>query len=104
MFKNGAHYNGIGPYLKDRFGTRIAKVSIDGGFTCPNRDGSAGLGGCIFCSETGSGDFAGKRILGKKTGPKTGGIAVSIPVSYTHLDVYKRQSLIYSFLYAGIPH
>lgn len=79
MFKNGAHYNGIGPYLKDRFGTRIAKVSIDGGFTCPNRDGSAGLGGCIFCSETGSGDFAGKRILGKKTGPKTGGIAVSIP-------------------------
>ena len=55
MFKNGAYYNGIGPYLKEKFGMRIAKVSVDGGFTCPNRDA----------------------------------------VSYTHLDVYKRQFHIF---------
>ena len=76
MFKNGAYYNGIGPYLKERFGTRAAKVSIDGGFTCPNRDGTAGTGGCIFCSETGSGDFAGMRILKSQSPPKAGGFDV----------------------------
>ena len=67
MFENGAYYNGIAPYLKEKFGMRIAKVSVDGGFTCPNRDGTAGFGGCIFCSESGSGDFAGTRILGPET-------------------------------------
>lgn len=53
------HYNAIGPWLKERFGERIVKLSLDGGFTCPNRDGTAGTGGCIFCSSSGSGDFAG---------------------------------------------
>lgn len=53
------HYNAIGPYLKRRFGCRIAKLSLDGGFTCPNRDGSKGTGGCTFCSEDGSGRFTG---------------------------------------------
>lgn len=41
-------------YLKKKFGYRIFKVSIDGGFTCPNRDGQKGFGGCLFCDETGS--------------------------------------------------
>ncbi len=50
--------NTIGEYLKERFGTKVIKLSLDGGFTCPNRDGSKGTGGCIFCSEEGSGDFA----------------------------------------------
>lgn len=68
MYKNGARYNGIGPWLKDYFGMRIAKVSIDGGFTCPNRDGTLGTGGCIFCSERGSGDFAGAEILRASSG------------------------------------
>ena len=53
------HYNAIGPYLKRHFGCRIAKLSLDGGFTCPNRDGSKGTGGCTFCSEDGSGRFTG---------------------------------------------
>lgn len=53
------HYNAIGPYLKRLFGCRIAKLSLDGGFTCPNRDGSKGTGGCTFCSEDGSGRFTG---------------------------------------------
>ena len=44
-------------YLKQTYGGRIAKVPLDGGFTCPNRDGSKGTGGCIYCSASGSGDF-----------------------------------------------
>ena len=50
--------NSIGSYLKRYFGQKTIKLSLDGGFTCPNRDGSKGYGGCIFCSADGSGDFA----------------------------------------------
>ena len=50
--------NSIGSYLKDTFGSKMVKLSIDGGFTCPNRDGTKGTGGCIFCSAAGSGDLA----------------------------------------------
>ena len=45
-------------YLRKTFGQKVCKVPIDGGFTCPNRDGSKGIGGCSFCSSHGSGDFA----------------------------------------------
>lgn len=48
----------IGTYLKEKMGSKVVKLSIDGGFTCPNRDGSKGTGGCIFCSAAGSGDLA----------------------------------------------
>lgn len=44
-------------YLKTKYGGRIAKVPLDGGFTCPNRDGTKGVGGCSYCSAAGSGDF-----------------------------------------------
>ena len=49
-------YNKLNNYLKNKFGERTLKICIDGGFTCPNRDGTVGKGGCIFCSERGSGD------------------------------------------------
>ena len=52
------YFNSIGSYLKKEFGCRVIKLSLDAGFTCPNRDGTKGLGGCIFCSADGSGDFA----------------------------------------------
>jgi len=55
---SGQYFNSIGNYLKDRFGCKVIKLSLDAGFTCPNRDGSKGTGGCIFCSAEGSGDFA----------------------------------------------
>ena len=48
----------IGSWLRRRFGRKVIKLSLDGGFTCPNRDGSKGWGGCLFCSESGSGDMA----------------------------------------------
>lgn len=50
--------NMISPWLKKRFGCKVIKLALDGGFTCPNRDGSKGFGGCLFCSESGSGDMA----------------------------------------------
>lgn len=50
--------NKIGAFLREEFGSRIIKLPLDGGFTCPNRDGSKGVGGCMFCSTTGSGEFA----------------------------------------------
>ncbi len=45
-------------YLRSAFGAKCAKIPIDGGFTCPNIDGRCGVGGCIYCSDRGSGDFA----------------------------------------------
>lgn len=55
------YYNSISGYLKLHFGKKVVKLSVDGGFTCPNRDGNLSWDGCIFCSEKGSGDFSGKR-------------------------------------------
>ncbi len=49
-------YNHLNSYLKKKFGERVLKICIDGGFTCPNRDGTKSNSGCIFCSERGSGD------------------------------------------------
>ena len=49
-------YKHLNKYLKEKFGERTLKICIDGGFTCPNRDGTTGIDGCIFCSERGSGD------------------------------------------------
>ncbi|MBO4863459.1 MAG: TIGR01212 family radical SAM protein [Eubacterium sp.] len=60
---NEKGYISLSDYLKDRFGQKVYKVAIDGGFTCPNRDGTIGTGGCIFCSGRGSGDFAENRSL-----------------------------------------
>ncbi len=54
-------YNKFNKFLKDKFGQRVLKICIDGGFTCPNRDGKCGYGGCIFCGERGSGENT-KRI------------------------------------------
>lgn len=48
-------------FLKEKFGEKVFKISLDGGFSCPNRDGKISNTGCIFCSERGSGDFAGNR-------------------------------------------
>ncbi len=51
-------YKTVNEYYRQKFGSKVYKLSIDGGFTCPNRDGSISSGGCIFCSALGSGEFA----------------------------------------------
>ncbi len=56
-------YRTLSYELKKTFGEKIIKLSVNGGFTCPNRDGTKGYKGCIFCSESGGGDFAGSPDL-----------------------------------------
>ena len=51
-------YTTLNEHYRQKFGCKVYKLSIDGGFSCPNRDGTLGYGGCIFCSASGSGDFA----------------------------------------------
>ena len=53
------HYHTLDYYLKSKYNKKVFKVPLNASFTCPNRDGSKGKGGCIFCSAIGSGDFAG---------------------------------------------
>ena len=55
------HYYSLNRYLQERFGEKVYKLALDGGMTCPNRDGTLGTRGCIFCSAGGSGDFAERR-------------------------------------------
>ena len=76
-------YLSLNEYLKKTFGCKVYKIALDAGFTCPNRDGTAGNGGCIFCSGSGSGDFTfrgksieeqiedGKKLLSKKADPSS---------------------------------
>ncbi len=56
-------YYSLDYYIKETFGEKLYKLSLDGGMTCPNRDGTLDSRGCIFCSAGGSGDFAGDRTL-----------------------------------------
>ena len=65
MFKysnNNKRYHTLDYYYKNKFGCKIAKISLNAGFTCPNKDGTKGVGGCIYCSKLGSGDYAGNPL------------------------------------------
>ena len=61
MIWGDKRYHSLDYELKQTFGEKVYRLSLNGGMTCPNRDGSIGTGGCIFCSAGGSGDFAGDR-------------------------------------------
>ena len=58
VFWGDERYYSLNHYLKQTFGEKLYKISLNGGMTCPNRDGTLGSRGCIFCSAKGSGDFA----------------------------------------------
>ena len=58
-YENGKRYYTLDCFLKQKFGVKVAKITLNGGFTCPNRDGSKGTGGCIYCSDKLGGEFAG---------------------------------------------
>ena len=53
-------YNNLSEYFRRKYGQRIKKICVDGGFTCPNRDGKCGTGGCIYCGERGAGEHIEK--------------------------------------------
>lgn len=57
----GKRYHALNPFLREKFGEKVYKISLDAGFSCPNRDGTLSKTGCLFCSDRGSGDFAGDR-------------------------------------------
>lgn len=63
LFTNEKHYLTLDNYLKHLYYEKVFKVSLNGNFSCPNRDGTLSTMGCIFCSKEGSGDFAGERAL-----------------------------------------
>lgn len=58
---NNKRYNTLDYFYKNKFGKKVCKISLNAGFTCPNKDGTKGYGGCIYCSKLGSGDFAGNK-------------------------------------------
>ena len=64
MFKytlDNKRYHTLNYFYKKKFGIKVFKLSLNGGFTCPNLDGTKGYGGCIYCSKTGSGEFGGDK-------------------------------------------
>ena len=52
-------YHTLNYHVKTKYNYKVVKVSLNAGFTCPNIDGTAGYGGCIYCSKSGSGEFGG---------------------------------------------
>lgn len=87
-------YYSLDAYCKNRYGSKVYKIALDAGLTCPNRDGTLGTRGCIFCSAGGSGDFAvkpmdsiadqlktGQAMFGKK---KTGDLFIAYFQAYTN--------------------
>ena len=87
-------YYSLDAYCKNRYGAKVYKIALDAGLTCPNRDGTLGNRGCIFCSAGGSGDFAvkpmhsvaeqlktGQEMFGKK---KTGNLFIAYFQAYTN--------------------
>ena len=90
-------YHSLDFHLKNLFGEKVYKLSIDGGFTCPNRDGTLGSRGCIFCSSGGSGDFAASRqlsVTAQIEPPRKvfrGSIpALSLLLIFRHLQIHMR--------------
>lgn len=103
-------YNSLNNYLKTRFGKKIYKLAVDCGFTCPNRDGTKGVGGCIFCSNGGSGEFAekgtdiikqlerAKHRIKNKTNDDTGYICYFQSFTNTYASVEYLKELYFSAL------
>lgn len=81
-YPNGKRYYPYAQYLRQRYGGRVAKIPLDGGFTCPNRDGTKGIGGCAYCSARGSGDFVCGDDLEQQFSAYAAGLTKWQPVGY----------------------
>lgn len=80
-YPDGKRYYSLDAYYRQIFGEKIYKLSLDGGMTCPNRDGTLGLRGCIFCSAGGSGDFAT---------PRNENVTLQITEAISHLSANRK--------------
>ena len=111
---NGKPYHSLDYELKTTFGKKVYKLALDGGMTCPNRDGTLGTGGCIFCSEGGSGDFAAPRRdtvtrqieeAKKRLEPKLGGRDVSyIAYFQSYTNTYTPTAYLERLFSEAIAH
>ena len=99
---NGKPYHSLDFHLKETFGKKVYKLSLDGGMTCPNRDGTAGSGGCIFCSAGGSGDFAAPRTASVKEQAKAAKVLVAGKIKGDASYIAYFQS--YTNTYAPLPY
>jgi radical SAM protein (TIGR01212 family) len=94
--QGGERYYSINEYLRNEFGQKTVKLSLDAGFTCPNRDGRIGYGGCAFCSVMGSGDKASdissqiELLAGKWPGAKYLAYFQSFTNTYAPVDVLRK--------------
>ncbi len=99
-------YRTFHDHCREKFGCKVYKLSLDGGFTCPNRDGTLGFGGCIFCSGAGSGEFAEgganipaqlarakKRVEGKNKGGKYMAYFQAFTGTYAPVEILKQRYL-----------
>lgn len=106
------YINTLNAYLKNRFGRKIYKLTLDGGMTCPNRDGKVGFGGCIFCGGNGSGSFCpsvdlsitaqieeGKKLLKNKI--REGGY---IAYFQSHTNTYAAVPYLRKIFYEAVNH
>ena len=75
---NDKPYHSLDYELKKRFGEKVYRLALNGGMTCPNRDGTVGHGGCIFCSGGGSGEFASDPAFVRRAAAKP---VTSLPTS-----------------------
>ena len=94
-------YYSLDYYLKEHFGEKLYKISLNGGCTCPNRDGTCGTRGCIFCSEGGSGDFASDPSLSITEQLQTGKELISKKYRGNGYIAYFQA---FTNTYAPIPH
>ena len=96
----------VNQYLKEKYGKKIYKISIDGGFTCPNRDGRLDTRGCIFCSAGGSGDFAEDRSLSVTEQIERGKRRVEskMPSDQTENNKYIAYFQAFTNTYAPVEH
>ena len=108
---NKKRYRDFDSYMKEKFNKKIIKLPLDGGFTCPNRDGTISYEGCIFCSESGSGEWTyGKKTIAeqieyqksrlRKTNMPTAYMAYFQNFTNTYGDINKLRNLYYETLEA----
>ena len=96
-------YHSLDFHLKETFGKKAYKLALDGGMTCPNRDGTLGTGGCIFCSAGGSGDFAAPRTHSVKEPVEQAKKRVSAKITETS-GAYIAYFQSYTNTYAPLPY
>lgn len=94
-------YYSLDYFLRQTYQTKMYKISLDGGMTCPNRDGALGHRGCIFCSAGGSGDFAADRSLSITEQIEQGKSQASLKYSGNSYIAYFQA---YTNTYAPVPY